>query len=301
MIRDSKKSTDISIVVPSWNASDIIEEALASIIATATDVDVEVLVVDDASPNNDFVRIREKFKHDSRFTFVQNAQNVGYSVTANQLLEQARGKYLMTFDTDARLKPGTLRELFDFMETHPKAGAATGKLLNLDGTLQGYYRRILTPSLFFFTTPLGRIFDKYLFGLRYYKQYHYDDLDLSRTSEMQQPPVACLIIRREALEPDPYIFDPRFRLYMLDVDFAKRLYDRGYKVFVVANAPVTHLKTASAGKRGNTWLERELNKSFKDYFKKHYRMLYPLILLIMWLDRVMRTLSRMVFGREPMR
>lgn len=301
MANGTKKTPDISIIVPSWNASDIIEEALASISTTATDIDVDVLVIDDASPDNDFVHIREKFEHDSRFTFVQNAQNVGYSATANQLLERARGKYLMTFDTDARLKPGTLRALFDFMEAHPEAGAATGKLLNPDGTLQGYYRRILTPSLFFFTTPLGRVLDKLFFGLRFYKRYHYDDLDLSRTSEMQQPPVACLIIRREALGSDPYIFDPRFRLYMLDVDFSKRLYDRGYKVFVVASAPVIHLKTASAGKRGNTWLGRELDKSFRDYFKKHYRMLYPLIFLTMWLDRVARALSHMVFGREPMR
>lgn len=294
--------SDIDIVVSSWNASDIIEESLDSIAATATDLDVSVLVADDASPDGGGLdRLEAKFKSDPRFTFLRNAENVGYSATANRVLERAHAKYLMTFDTDARLKVGTLRKLFDFMEAHPEAGAATARLLNPDGTDQGYYRRILTPSHYFFMTPLGRALDKYLFRLRQYKSYHYDELDLSRASEMEQPPVACLIIRREALGDDPYLFDPRFRLFMLDVDLAKRLYDRGYKVFVVGDAPVVHLKTASASKRGSLWLNRELNRSFKDYFRKHYPRTYPIMLLVMWLDRVTRALLRATVGREPMR
>lgn len=294
-------SIDISIVVSSWNASEIIEEALDSVVTAAGDLKLEVMVIDDASPDDGFARVEKKFKDDARFSFIRNKINIGYSATANLLLERARGKYLMTLDTDARLKPGTLRALFDFMESNLTAGAATGRLLNPDGTDQGYYRRILTPAHYFFTTPIGRFIDKYFCNLRNYKLYHYDDLDLTRTSEMEQPPVACLIIRREAIQSDGYIFDPRFRLFMLDVDFAKRTYERGYKVFVVHEAPVTHLKTASASKRGSSWLERELNKSFKDYFKKHYPRSYPAMLFVMWLDKASRTLLRATVGREPMR
>lgn len=295
-----KTAPDISIVVSSWNAAEIIGEALESIRATAGDLAIDVTVVDDASTDGGFAQVQESFRGDARFTFIRNEKNVGVSVSDNIILERT-GKYVMTFDTDARLKPGTLRALFDFMETHPEAGAATGKLLNPDGTLQGYYRRILTPLLFFFTTPLGRVIDRLFFGLHFYKQYHYNDLDLTRTSEMEQPPIACLIVRREVVEPDGYLFDPRFRLFMLDVDLAKRVYDRGYKVFVVAHAPVTHLKTASASKRGSAWLELELHESIKAYFKKQFRTAYPLMLLVMWLDTVTRALSLKLFGREPVR
>lgn len=295
-----KTALDISIVVSSWNAAEIIGEALESIRATAGNLDVDVTIVDDASTDGGFAHVQESFSGDPRFTFIRNENNVGVSASDNVVLDHT-GKYVMTFDTDARLFPGTLSALFDFMEAHPEAGAATGKLLNPDGTLQGYYRRILTPLLFFFTTPLGRVIDRLFFDLRFYKRYHYDDLDLTHASEMEQPPIACLIVRREAIEPDGYLFDPQFRLFMLDVDFAKRIYDRGYKVFVVADAPVTHLKTASASKRGSAWLDRELNKSIKNYFKKHFLASYPLMLLVMWLDGVTRTLSLKIFGREPMR
>ena len=296
------KRPDISIIVSCWSASDIIEDSLRSIADTATDISVEVFVIDDASPDAEELRpIEEKFKQDERFTFIYNQENIGYSKTANMLLERATGKYLMTFDTDARVKPGSLRSLYDFMEQNPQAGAALGKLLNPDGSLQYYYRRILTPVYYFSTTPLGRFIDKYFLGLRWFKAYHYDDLDLTKTSEMEQPPVACLIIRREALRPDPHIFDPRFRLYMLDVDFAKTLYDRGYKIYVVHDAPVVHIKTATASRRGWTWLERELYKSFRDYFRKHYPALYPIILLTIWLDIGTRTLLRATTKKDLMR
>lgn len=296
----TKQIPDISIVVSSWNASDIIEEALDSIVATAGDLAVDVTVIDDASTDGGVGHIAEKFKHDARFSFVVNTVNVGQSAL-NIMLARSKTKYLLTLDTDARLKPGALQALFNFMESHPEAGAASGNLLNPDGSLQRYYRRILTPSLYFFTTPIGRVFDKYLFGLHYYKKYRYDDLDLTRTVELEQPPIACLIIRRAALAPDPYIFDPQFKLFMLDVDFPKRLYGRGYKVYFVAEAKVIHLKTASASKRGKKWLDAELHRSFILYFRKHHPYLAPLMWLVHLSDKWLRALLQSVVGREPMR
>jgi GT2 family glycosyltransferase len=215
------------------------------------------------------------------------------------MLDRTQAKYIVTLDTDARLQPGALQALHAFMESHPDAGAATANLRNPDGSVQFYYRRILTPALYFFTTPLGRFFDKYLLNLRYYKRYHYDGLDVTRDPELEQPPIACLIMRRDAL--GPYIFDPIFPLFMLDIDFCKRLYDKGYKVYLVSTAHVIHLKTASASKRGKEWLERELNRSLMLYFKKHYPFSAPLVQVVFLLDRLARTVLLRTVGREPMR
>ncbi|MFA6408169.1 MAG: glycosyltransferase [Candidatus Paceibacterota bacterium] len=292
------KKPDISIVVSNWNSSDILEEALDSIVSTGNDLNFDVTVIDDASTDGGIAEIAERFKDDDRFTFIVNKINVGQAAL-NIMLESTQAKYIVTLDSDARLKPGALQAMFAFMETHPEAGAVTANLLNPDGSTQFYYRRILTPSLYFFTTPIGRFFDKYFLGLRNMKQYHYDDLDLSHDPELEQPPIACLMLRHEAL--GPYIFDPIFRLFMLDVDLSKRLYDHGYKVFLVSDAKVIHLKTVSASKRGKVWLDRELNRSFFLYLKKNY----PYSTLAMWfvwmLDRVLRTILLRTIGHEPMR
>jgi GT2 family glycosyltransferase len=292
------KIPDISIVVSCWNSADIVEEALESIIQTAGDMDFDVTVIDDASTDGGFTLVDEKFKKDPRFSFIRNEVNIGIPAI-NIMLERTRGKYIVTLDSDARLQPGALQALFSFMETHPKAGIVTANLRNADGSAQLYYRRILTPSMYFFSTPFGRVIDKYFLGLRQYKWYHYADLDLTRVSEFVQPPVACLMCRREAL--GSYILDPIFPLFMLDVDLCKRMYDTGYKVYFIPDAKVIHLKTASAVKRGKAWLDSELNRSFKLYFKKHYRFLYPLMLCILFLDRLTRTILLRTVGREPMR
>lgn len=293
-----KKIPDISIVVSCWNSAEIIEEALESIVATAGDMNFDVTVIDDASTDGGYSKIDEKFKNDPRFSFVRNEINVGLPAL-NIMLERTKSKYIVTLDTDARFMPGALQALYAFMEAHPEAGVATANLRNPDGSPQLYYRRILTPSMYFFSTPIGRFIDKYFCGLRNYRWYHYDDLDVTRVSEFVQPPVACLILRREAM--DAYILDPIFPLFMLDIDLCRRMYDKGYKVYLVPDAKVIHLKTASAVKRGKKWLDNELNRSFALYFKKHYPRSYPLIVVVMYLDRLMRAVLLRTIGREPMR
>ena len=293
-----KKTPDISVVVSSWNAADIIGEALESIVATAGDLGLDVTVIDDASTDGGYTDVDAKFKSDPRFSFVRNEINVGQSAL-NIMLERTQAKYITLLDTDARLKPGALQAMFAFMEAHPEAGAVTANLLNPDGSTQFYYRRILTPTLYFFNTPIGRFFDKYFLGLRYFKHYRYDGLDVTRDPELEQPPIACLMLRRDAV--GSYIFDPMFRLFLLDVDLCKRIYDNGYKIYLVSTAKTVHLKTASASKRGKEWLEKELNRSFMLYFKKNYPASSPLMWVVYFFDRLSRLLLLHILGREPMR
>ena len=165
-----KKQSGISIGVSSWNTSDIIEEALDSIVATAGDLNIDVTVIDDASTDGGFAHIAEKFKNDQRFFFMKNEENLGVPAL-NAAFRRSQSKYIVTFDSDARLMPETLQILLAFMEKHPEAGGATANLLYADGSPQVYFRRTYTPSRYFFTTVLGRVVDKYFLGLRNFKEY----------------------------------------------------------------------------------------------------------------------------------
>src|SRR3989344_2520505 len=291
-----KKQPGISIGVSSWNTSDIIEEALDSIVATAGDLNIDVTVIDDASTDGGFAHIAEKFKNDQRFFFMKNEENLGVPAL-NAAFRRSQSKYIVTFDSDARLMPETLQILLAFMEKHPEAGGATANLLYADGSPQVYFRRTYTPSRYFFTTVLGRVVDKYFLGLRNFKEYHYADLDIARDSEVEQSPTACLMLRREAL--GSYIFDPQFRVFMPDVDLAKRIYDNGYKIYLVSVAKAVHLKSASNSKRGKVWIDREVNSSSLLYFRKHYPLWFPLVWIAMLLDRALRSIMLRTMGREP--
>mgnify|MGYP001586350589 CR=1 FL=1 len=292
-----KRIPDVSIIVPNYNSSDLINGALESIVATAGDVPFDVIVIDDASTDGGLALVDEKYKRDPRFIFVQTEKNIGYSAV-NIAYDRMHGRYLMTMDTDARLWPGALQALVAFMDTHPNAGAATAHLHYPNGSTQNYNRRLMTPTFAFYTTVIGRFIDKYLLGLRYYKSYHYDDLDTSRVFEIEEPVTASLILRREAL--GPYIIDPDLHIFV-DVDLCRRIYDRGYKVYLVPGANTTHFKSAAASKRPIAWTERKYYEGLQIYFEKHYPASAPLMAVVLWVDRVMRSFLIRTVGRAPMR
>ena len=233
-----KEDIDISVVVLNWNTSDLLPVALRSIPSAVHGLRWEAVVIDNASTDGGLAHVTEDIKNDPHFSFVQNEKNLGWAAI-NPMLERP-GKYIATVDPDAILHTGALEKLFMFMESHPQAGAATAKLLNTDGSPQIYFRRLMTPSVFFFTTLLGRIIDKYLLGLRRWRSYRYEDLDITKVSEVEQPSWPCLMWRREAL--GGYVVEPRIPFYFLDVDMSRRVYNRGYKAYVVPDAVAVHLK-----------------------------------------------------------
>jgi GT2 family glycosyltransferase len=292
------RDPDISIVVLNWNTSDLLSGALKSIVSTTHDLTYEVVVIDNASTDGGFDRIDQKFKNDSRFSFIQNEKNIGWAAI-NIMLKRSHAKYIATVDPDALLHPGALQTLYSFMEAHPNAGAATASLFNPDGSPQRYYRRIMTPASYFFTTIPGRLIDKYFLGLRHWKSNRYDDLDITRISELEQPPWPCLIWRREAL--GPYIVNERVPFYFPDIEMSRRLYNGGYKIYLVPQATITHLKSTSYNKKESSWRRREYNRSLIIYFKTHYPFIAPLVWVAAWIDRGLRFLSRSMLGREPLR
>lgn len=293
-----KKTSDISIVVSNYNSSDLLNGALESIVSTAGEMIVDVTIVDDASTDGGFDHVDKKFKKDSRFLFIQNDKNIGQSAM-NVMFDKTQGKYILMLDADARLHTSSLQELFSFMEAHPEAGGATANLLNSDGSPQLYYRRTMTPTAYFFTTLFGRFIDKYILGLSYFNWYRYIHLDTTHVSELEQPPMACLILRRKILRNE--IMDPKFRMLFIDIDLAKRVYDYGYKLYLVSEAFVTHLKSASFAKRESAWRRNIYYVGLFIYMRKHYPYWFPLVWVLAWADRVARAILTRIIGRELLR
>lgn len=289
--------TDISIVVLNYNTSDLLSGALQSIVETLGNISADVTVIDNASTDGGFSQVSAEIKANPLFTFIERDKNIGWAAI-NIMLEK-KGRYILTLDPDAVLHPGALQTLLAFMDATPSAGAATAKLLNSDGSPQLYYRRILTPSMAFFTTLFGRAIDKYFLGLNRFKQYRYDDLDLNVVSEVEQPAWPCLIWRREAL--GACIVDEKIPFYFVDVDMSRRVYDNGFKIYLVPQATITHLKSASFGRTNDAWRRREYYRSIGVYLRKHYLSAYALLLPVLVLDRGLRAGIRTLTGNEPLR
>ena len=146
---------------------------------------------------------------------------------------------------------------------------------------------------------MRRLHGLHLLGLRRYDSYHYHDLDFNRVAEVEQPAWPCLILRREAL--GPYIVDKDIPFYFLDVDMSKRLYDRGYKIYLVPQATITHLKSASFGRANESWKRKEFDRSIRVYLRKNYPSSFLRLSALLYFDNALRAVVHALTGREPLR
>lgn len=96
----------ISVIIPVYNASKYLEEALSSV-EQQTYKNCEVLLVDDGSTDNSLSICEEFANRDDRFK-VFNKPNGGVSSARNYGLDRAKGQYVTFMDSDDYVFPDWL-------------------------------------------------------------------------------------------------------------------------------------------------------------------------------------------------
>ena len=94
----------VSIVIPVYNHADYIEGCIASALAQ-TYPHVEVVVVDDASPDGRVREILHRMEGHPRLKVLYNDTNLGISRTQNRALAASRGQLIGFLDCDDHLTP----------------------------------------------------------------------------------------------------------------------------------------------------------------------------------------------------
>ncbi|MDR1738656.1 MAG: glycosyltransferase [Candidatus Symbiothrix sp.] len=113
------ESVKVSIVIPVFNAKQLVEKMIQSILVQ-TYSDWELLLVDDGSDADVLAMLREYASKDARIqVIVRNRAPKSAQTCRNIGLQQAVGKYIVFFDSDDLIAPYCLRQRVDFMKTHP--------------------------------------------------------------------------------------------------------------------------------------------------------------------------------------
>jgi GT2 family glycosyltransferase len=105
---------DISVCIANYNGGDFVMDCLASVHAQRGDFRVEVLIHDDASSDDSLARIEAAYPQDR---IIRSTTNSGFCISNNRMAAQARGRYLLLLNNDAKLRPGTLQRLYAFAES----------------------------------------------------------------------------------------------------------------------------------------------------------------------------------------
>ena len=115
------KTGTVTVVIPVYKAERWIAETLTSAVRQ-TYTDLEILVVDDGSPDNSALIVEEFCRQDSRIRLIHN-ENGGVSSARNRGLEEAEGEFFAPLDADDLWHPDKLRlQVEAFRNAGPEAG-----------------------------------------------------------------------------------------------------------------------------------------------------------------------------------
>ncbi|MFD1719769.1 glycosyltransferase family 2 protein [Georgenia deserti] len=119
----------VTVVVPCFNYARYLTDAVRSAL-TQSDVEVDVVIVDDASTDDSRDVAAALAREDGRVRVLTNPTNRGPVVTFNRGLAAARGEYLVRLDADDLLTPGALSRAVAVMQRFPDVGLVYGHPLH---------------------------------------------------------------------------------------------------------------------------------------------------------------------------
>jgi len=120
-------------MIPAYEAGAYLGRTLASVLAQApSPADMQIEVVDDASPHDDPARIVDEVGG-GRVALHRQPRNAGAIATFNTCIERARGRFVHILHADDLVRPGFYDALGDALVRHPEVGAAFCRCAVIDG------------------------------------------------------------------------------------------------------------------------------------------------------------------------
>lgn len=105
----------ISIVVPVYGCSSCLEKLYERLVTTLTKItkDFEIIMVNDASPDNAWETIKELAQKDSRVKGINFSRNFGQHKAITAGLDYAQGEWVVVMDCDLQDQPEEIIKLYN--------------------------------------------------------------------------------------------------------------------------------------------------------------------------------------------
>ncbi len=114
------KNFKVSIIMPCYNDGIYLEEAIESAL-NQTLKDIEIIIIDDASIDQETLDVLSKLDKDN-LTVIYLEKNVGPAVARNKGIELAKGKYILPLDSDDKIAPTYVEKAVKILEEDNNIG-----------------------------------------------------------------------------------------------------------------------------------------------------------------------------------
>lgn len=233
---------DLTVIVVSWNVRELLLDCLRSVRDTRGALDVEVVVVDNASSDGSVAALARQAP-EARVLALD--RNVGFPAANNVGLEHAGGRHVLLLNPDTVVGAGTLEACVAALDADPALGAVGCRLEYPDGRVQkecgrrAYRLRHLVWEAFYLNAllPEHPVFAHQLMG----DWPHTDDRDVEALSG------AFLMVRRDALDQVGGLPEDVF-MYHEDLALCQRLQALGWRLRCLGSVSTVHHGGASASR-----------------------------------------------------
>lgn len=254
-------TTDVSVVIISWNTKDILRDCLNSVYQQTKGIEFEVIVVDNASTDGSAQMVKTDFP---QVALTENPANLGFAAANNQAIPTAAGRYVLLLNSDTVLLDNAIAKSLAFADNHPDAAVVGCRTLNADKTLQlSTFRFPSVLNKFLAVTYFSKLFPQHKFFGRARMGYW----DRNDAREVDVVGGCFMLVRRQAIE-QVGLMDEQFFMYGEETDWCYRFRQAGWKNLFTPDAEIIHLHGASSSQR-KSQMTLQTHGSSLLFFKKH--------------------------------
>lgn len=260
---------ELSIIIVNYNGLKYIKDCFNSLHKNLTNISYEIIVIDNKSTDKSCDYIIENYPE---IVLIQSEENFGFGKGNNVAVKKAKGKYLLLINNDT-IVLDNLSPIIKFFEKDEKLGVvginmvdANKKYIPAFGNFPNIRNMFQFKEIFNTSQKLKKGFDKEI--------YEVDWL------------TGSFLFLTTRLYREINGFDEDYFMYVEDVDFCKRIADKGYKRIFLSQFKYIHFVGFNNSKN------HLLIKGCEIYIVKHFKGLNKLIcLLALRINKFVKTIK----------
>jgi len=233
----------VSVIIVNYNTEKVLNNCIKSIKEHTTEVDYEVIVIDNASIDNSQTTIINNYPE---VIFIKLPKNIGFGQANNKGFEVAKGEFVLLLNSDTILLNNAIKIFSDFMNNHKneKIGAIGGQLLEIDGITKNHSSSSFPSFRAEFKNEINRYFRPFIKKDLFAKPNEKQLPENKNFIEVEYVTGADMFIPMQVLK-EIGSFDPLFFMYYEETDLQKRMQQAGYKRLIIDNTKIVHLEGGS--------------------------------------------------------
>mgnify|MGYP002144219436 FL=1 len=268
----------LSIIIVNYNVTRLLRNCLNSIQQYISNVDYEVIVMDNLSPDSSWKVLIDEFP---MVKFIENTSNEGFAKANNKAAKLATGEYILLLNPDTEFEGNMMKEILDFTDLQSNFGCLGVRLHDLEGKFLPESKRSV-PSVY---NSFEKLFTPFSSKKKSKKGYYRNHIAETDIAEVDVITGAFLLMKRN-LYLEINGLDETYFMYGEDIDLCYTLIRKGYKNWYFGKSSVLHIKGESTVK-DKKYLENFYG-AMQIFIRKYYKKQNPVQYLFLKLGLKVR-------------